>query len=178
MRALILVMDSVGIGAALDAIRYGNEGADTVGYIAEYCIAGKADSPQREGPLQLPNLVALGLGGACRLATGRLPPGLDGAGERSRHGCASEISKGKDTPSGHWEIAGVPMPFDWGYFPKTMLPSRSRDQAVRPGWIARHPRKLSRLGNRDHRRIRRAPHAKRRADLLHLGRQPVPDRRP
>lgn len=119
MRALILVMDSVGIGAAPDAIRYGDEGADTVGHIAKYCMAGKADSPQREGPLQLPNLVALGLGEACRLATDRLPPGLDGAVEYSRYGCASELSKGKDTPSGHWEIAGVPMPFEWGYFPKT-----------------------------------------------------------
>lgn len=130
MRALILVMDSVGIGAAPDAIRYGDEGADTVGHIAEYCMAGKADSPQREGPLQLPNLVALGLGEACRLATGRLPLGLDGAVERSRHGCASEISKGKDTPSGHWEIAGVPVPFDWGYFPKTR-PCFPRDLVIR-----------------------------------------------
>lgn len=119
MRALILVMDSVGIGAAPDAIRYGDEGADTVGHIAKYCMAGKADSPQREGPLQLPNLVALGLGEACRLATDRLPPGLDGPVEYSRYGCASELSKGKDTPSGHWEIAGVPVPFEWGYFPKT-----------------------------------------------------------
>lgn len=130
MRALILVMDSVGIGAAPDAIRYGDEGADTVGHIAEYCMAGKADSPQREGRLQLPNLVALGLGEACRLATGRLPLGLDGAVERSRHGCASEISKGKDTPSGHWEIAGVPVSFDWGYFPKTK-PCFPRDLVMR-----------------------------------------------
>lgn len=119
MRALILVMDSVGIGAAPDAIGYGDEGADTVGHIAKYCMAGKADSPQREGPLQLPNLVALGLGEACRLATDRLPPGLDGAVEYSRYGCASELSRGKDTPSGHWEIAGVPVAFEWGYFPKT-----------------------------------------------------------
>lgn len=130
MRALILVMDSVGIGAAPDAIRYGDEGADTVGHIAEYCMAGKADSPQREGPLQLPNLVALGLGEACRLATGRLPLGLDGAVERSRQGCASEISKGKDTPSGHWEISGVPVSFDWGYFPKTR-PCFPRDLVIR-----------------------------------------------
>jgi len=178
MRALILVMDSVGIGAALDAIRYGDEGADTVGYIAEYCMASKADSPQREGPLQLPNLVALGLGEACRLATRRLPPGLDGAVERSRHGCASEISKGKDTHSGHWEIAGVPVPCDWGYFPKTTpcfppdLVIRLCDQAGLPGILGNCPASGTAI------RIRRAPHAKRRADLLHLGRQRVPDRRP
>lgn len=120
MRALILVMDSVGIGAAPDAARYGDEGADTIGHIADACMAGKADCPQREGPLRLPHLVALGLGEACRLATGRVPPGLEGSREHSRFGCASEISKGKDTPSGHWEIAGVPVPFEWGYFPQTV----------------------------------------------------------
>lgn len=120
MRALILVMDSVGIGAAPDAAHYGDEGADTIGHIADACTAGKADSPRRQGPLRLPNLVALGLGEACRLATGRVPTGLEGSPKHSRFGCASEISKGKDTPSGHWEIAGVPVPFDWGYFPQTV----------------------------------------------------------
>lgn len=120
MRSLILVMDSVGIGAAPDAAHYHDEGADTVGHIAEACMAGKADNQRREGPLRLPNLVALGLGEACRLATGRVPPGLEGRPKHSRFGCASETSKGKDTPSGHWEIAGVPVPFDWGYFPKTV----------------------------------------------------------
>lgn len=119
MRALILVMDSVGIGAAPDAARYGDEGANTIGHIAAMCMDGKANNPERDGPLRLPNLVALGLGEACRLATGHVPPGLDGTPKHSRFGCASEMSKGKDTPSGHWEIAGVPVPFDWGYFPKT-----------------------------------------------------------
>ena len=118
MRALILVMDSVGIGGAPDAERYDDEGADTVGHIADACMAGGADSGAREGPLQLPNLVAQGLGQACRLATGRTPPGLDGQTPYGKFGCASEISKGKDTPSGHWEIAGAPVPFDWGYFPR------------------------------------------------------------
>ena len=118
MRALILVMDSVGIGGAPDAARYGDDGADTVGHIADACSAGRADSNAREGPLRLPNLVALGLGQACHLATGRVPPGLDGPVWHP-FGCASEISKGKDTPSGHWEIAGVPVPFEWGYFPRT-----------------------------------------------------------
>ncbi|MCK1424078.1 phosphopentomutase [Bradyrhizobium sp. 182] len=120
MRALILVMDSVGIGGAPDAARYGDDGADTVGHIAEACMAGRADSAAREGPLRIPNLVALGLGQACRLATGRVPPGLDGRVEHRQFGCATEISKGKDTPSGHWEISGVPVPFEWGYFPRTM----------------------------------------------------------
>jgi phosphopentomutase len=120
MRALILVMDSVGIGGAPDAQHYGDQGADTVGHIADACARGDADGEVREGLLRLPNLVAMGLGQACRLATGRIPPGLDAvAREQSQFGCASELSRGKDTPSGHWEIAGVPVPFEWGYFPRT-----------------------------------------------------------
>ncbi|UPK31400.1 phosphopentomutase [Bradyrhizobium sp. 195] len=120
MRALILVMDSVGIGAAPDAARYGDEGADTIGHIAEACLAGVADNASRKGPLRVPNLDALGLGEACHLATGRTPAGLEARTRSSQSGCASEISKGKDTPSGHWEIAGVPVPFEWGYFPKSV----------------------------------------------------------
>lgn len=121
MRALIVVMDSVGIGGAPDASHYGDEGADTVGHIAEACLRGQTDNEhRRRGPLRLPNLVAMGLGEACRLATGRVPPGLEGACSHAHAGCASELSRGKDTPSGHWEIAGVPVAFDWGYFPKTV----------------------------------------------------------
>ena len=121
MRALILVMDSVGIGCAPDAAHYGDEGADTVGHIAEACARGQADSGEREGPLRLPHLVSLGLGEASRLSTGRYPLGLEARREPTGcFGCASEQSRGKDTPSGHWEIAGVPVAFDWGYFPRTV----------------------------------------------------------
>jgi phosphopentomutase len=119
-RAFILVLDSVGIGAAPDAAQYGDAGADTVGHIAEACRAGAAARPGRAA-LELPHLVRLGLGGACRLATGRIPPGLEGAADPdASFGCAAELSKGKDTPSGHWEIAGVPVDFEWGYFPRTL----------------------------------------------------------
>jgi phosphopentomutase len=121
-RAFVLVLDSVGIGAAPDAASYGDEGADTVGHIAEACARGTADRDGlRSGPLRLPNLVQLGLGEACRLSSGRVPPGLeDGAAPKGLYGCGVEISKGKDTPSGHWELAGVPVPFDWGYFPRSV----------------------------------------------------------
>jgi phosphopentomutase len=113
-RVFLIVMDSVGIGAAPDAGRYGDSGADTVGHIADVCAR------ERGTPLAVPHLVGLGLGQACRLATGRVPVGLDGAVSPSgRYGCAAEVSKGKDTPSGHWEIAGLPVPFDWGYFSDT-----------------------------------------------------------
>ncbi|MGJ4942060.1 phosphopentomutase [Bradyrhizobium sp. HKCCYLS1011] len=121
MRAMILVMDSVGVGGAPDAAHYGDQGADTIGHIAEACARGEADSNIRAGPLSLPHLVKLGLGEACRLATGRCPSGLTGLVARlARYGSAIEQSKGKDTPSGHWEIAGVPVSFEWGYFPKTI----------------------------------------------------------
>jgi phosphopentomutase len=140
MRALIVVMDSVGIGGAPDAARYGDEGADTVGHIAEACAAGHADGGQRQGPLHVPHLVELGLGDACEHATGRRPPGLHKrAGPGAAFGCAREQSLGKDTPSGHWEIAGVPVTFEWGYFPKTIptfppeLISRLCEAAQLPG---------------------------------------------
>jgi phosphopentomutase len=120
-RAFVLVLDSVGIGAAPDAASYGDAGADTIGHIAEACADGRADRDGlRNGPLRLPELVRLGLGEACRMASGRVPPGLEReAAPSGRYGCGIEISKGKDTPSGHWELAGVPVPFDWGYFPRT-----------------------------------------------------------
>ncbi|HEX5998830.1 MAG TPA: phosphopentomutase [Hyphomicrobiaceae bacterium] len=119
-RAFLLVLDSVGIGGATDAARYGDAGADTVGHIAEAAANGEADGDGlREGPLRLPNMSALGLGEACRMASGRIPPGLGSMTEaRAVAGYADEISRGKDTPSGHWEIAGAPVMFDWGYFPR------------------------------------------------------------
>jgi len=122
-RAFILVLDSVGVGGAPDAAQYGDAGADTVGHIAEACACGEGDRPGlRRGPLDLPHLTRLGLGEACRLASGRVPPNLEavllrGQYVRGQYGCAAEASRGKDTPSGHWEIAGCPVRFDWGYFP-------------------------------------------------------------
>jgi phosphopentomutase len=134
-RGLILVLDSVGIGGAPDAAHYGDEGADTVGNIAAACASGAADSAARAGTLRLPNLVRLGLGQACKLSTGRIPPGLEGVpAAPARFGCAAEISTGKDTPSGHWEIAGVPVAFEWGYFPRTQPcfpPELVRDLCLR-----------------------------------------------
>lgn len=114
-RAFLFVMDSVGIGGAPDAAAFGDDGADTFGHIAEACAEGRADEG-RTGPLSTPNLDALGMGAAARHSVGRTPPGLVG-----KTGCwavGREVSNGKDTPSGHWELAGMPVPFDWGYFPE------------------------------------------------------------
>jgi len=119
-RGVLLVMDSVGIGGAPDAADYGDPGADTLGHIAEYCARGQGDNAIRRGPLRLPELAALGLGLAAAGASGRLPPGLEPPAQlRGAHGHAREISRGKDTPSGHWELTGVPVTTDWGYFPDT-----------------------------------------------------------
>ncbi len=118
-RAIILVMDSFGLGASADAARFGDAGADTLGHIAARCAAGQAElAGRRSGKLQLPNLARLGLGAAAQISTGRVPAGLEGADPTGAYGCAAELSRGKDTPSGHWEIAGCPVPFDWGYFPQ------------------------------------------------------------
>src|SRR3954469_7454268 len=121
-RALLIVLDSVGIGGAEDAAAYGDAGADTVGHIAEACArGGGARAGLREGPLHLPNLVALGLGLACEASTGRMPPNLGPFGDPAgAWGYGVETSRGKDTPSGHWEIAGLPVTFNWGYFPDTV----------------------------------------------------------
>ncbi|MGL5007067.1 MAG: phosphopentomutase [Plesiomonas sp.] len=115
-RAFIMVLDSFGIGAAEDAVKFGDVGADTLGHIAQACANGQADRG-RKGPLTLPNLSRLGLGKAAQESTGTFPVGLDEHAEIiGAYGHAAELSSGKDTPSGHWEIAGVPVLFDWGYF--------------------------------------------------------------
>ncbi|HAD41443.1 MAG TPA: phosphopentomutase [Plesiomonas shigelloides] len=115
-RAFIMVLDSFGIGATEDAVKFGDVGADTLGHIADACANGEADNG-RKGPLYLPNLSRMGLGKAAEESTGRFPAGLDPQAEIiGAYGHAAELSSGKDTPSGHWEIAGVPVLFDWGYF--------------------------------------------------------------
>jgi phosphopentomutase len=118
-RAIILLMDSFGIGAAPDAAKFGDVGANTFGHLAEVCAAGKADKTGlRSGRLQLPNLVKLGLGATFKECNGKSITGMDidNVTPEGKYGCAAEISYGKDTPSGHWEIAGVPILFDWGMF--------------------------------------------------------------
>ena len=112
-RAIILVMDSFGIGATDDADSFGDVGANTLGSIA----ARRASGPS--GPLDLPNLSRLGLMHAATESAGEVPQGCStDADVIGAYGYASELSSGKDTPSGHWEIAGVPVLFDWGYFTK------------------------------------------------------------
>ena len=118
MRVIIIIMDSFGIGAAPDAERFGDAGASTLGHIAKWCAEGKADHG-RNGPLRIPNLERLGVGLAAQLAEGRVPTGLTAKPDLiGAYAAAQEVSSGKDTPSGHWELAGVPVRSDWGYFSK------------------------------------------------------------
>ncbi len=141
-RVHIMVLDSFGIGAAGDAEKFGDQGADTLGHIAQAFAEGKADKDGRKDPLHLPNLCRLGLGKAAEESTGKFPVGLDKDAEIiGAYGYASEISSGKDTPSGHWEIAGVPVLFDWGYFKdlKNSFPQELLDNIVKranlPGYL-------------------------------------------
>ncbi|AYD03364.1 phosphopentomutase [Neorhizobium sp. NCHU2750] len=118
-RAFLFVLDSFGVGGARDAADYGDLGSNTLGHIAEFCAAGAADrAGLRQGPLKLPNMTSLGLMDIARIASGNYPAGMP-LPERlfGLYGAANEMSNGKDTPSGHWEIAGTPVMFDWGYFP-------------------------------------------------------------
>jgi phosphopentomutase len=132
-RAIIGVLDSFGLGASEDAGRYGDIGADTFGHIVEACEKGAADRDGlRRGPLHIPNLLALGLAHASEEATGRRhrlpkPAKLEGV-----YGFAAERSRGKDTPSGHWEMMGLPVDYDWGYFPKgpPSFPKALLDQLI------------------------------------------------
>ncbi|ODM48816.1 phosphopentomutase [Ruegeria sp. PBVC088] len=119
MRAFLVVMDSVGIGGAPDAASYFNDGvpdtgADTLGHIFDACARGAAEEG-RSGPLHLPTLAGLGLYQAADLASGGARAGDQPV--TGLWGAATEVSKGKDTPSGHWELAGLPVPWDWHYFP-------------------------------------------------------------
>lgn len=107
-RAIILMMDSFGIGGAPDAAAFGDEGADTFGHILD-------SYPD----LKVPNLVSLGLLKAANAASGKHR--LSSAqGARlnmpSKYGHCREVSLGKDTSSGHWELAGVPVTKPFGYF--------------------------------------------------------------
>ncbi|MBT7959444.1 MAG: phosphopentomutase, partial [Akkermansiaceae bacterium] len=111
-RIIWLVLDSFGIGSSADADQFGDAGADTLGHIAQ-------KFSQQGKPLQLPHMASLGLLHAYHTSTGSFPDGMSQPSILlGNYACAKEISSGKDTPSGHWEMAGVPALWDWGYFPK------------------------------------------------------------
>lgn len=101
-RVILIVMDSLGIGALPDAEQFGDLGADTLGHIVDH-----------HPNLKVPNLMKLGFGNIDDTANGRLkvqnPIGAFGR--------AAEISRGKDTITGHWEIAGLQTEIPFQTFP-------------------------------------------------------------
>lgn len=118
-RAIILLLDSFGIGYAEDAGKFHDKGADTLGHIAEWYAENQKMSGETTKYLALPHLAKLGLGLASEMSTGHPLVHSIGAAQplEGAYGYATEISSGKDTLSGHWEITGVPVKFTWGYFP-------------------------------------------------------------
>lgn len=109
-RVILMVLDSFGVGYAPDAEKFGDVNANTFGSIVN-------EFKQVKGrPLYLPNLAAMGLVELASQAAGRRIDHAEVDHINGAYGFAAELSTGKDTPSGHWEMAGVPVLFDWGYF--------------------------------------------------------------
>ncbi|MBQ9961607.1 MAG: phosphopentomutase [Firmicutes bacterium] len=102
-KVIMIITDSLGVGAMPDAPDYGDEKADTFGHILEKC-----------GSLNIPNLLKLGFGNIDGVAAGKLAV-------KSPIGCygkMAELSKGKDTTTGHWEIAGIKTDVPFKTYPK------------------------------------------------------------
>ncbi len=111
-RAIILVADSFGIGCTPDAESFGDAGANTYAHIAR-------DYVNRTGTLlSLDNLNAMGLSAATRAVSSEELKAPASRPVSGGYCAAAELSRGKDTPSGHWEMTGVPVMFDWGYYPR------------------------------------------------------------
>ncbi len=110
-QAIIVVLDSVGVGDAPDAEAYGDAGSNTIGNIA-----------QAIGGLSLPNLATLGLG---HLGDFKGIPAVENP--TGAYGRLTEVSAGKDTTTGHWELGGVslkrPFPTFPNGFPKEFVES-------------------------------------------------------
>ena len=116
MRALLIVLDSVGVGGAPDAAAYGDAGADTLGHILD-----------RHPALRLPNLWSLGLGHVVNRRP--CPP----ADLRASYGRMTEVSAGKDSTTGHWELAGAVLGEPFGHFvnfPPALVGAIEREAGV------------------------------------------------
>lgn len=98
---ITIILDGVGIGELPDAKNYGDEGSNTLGNIAE-----------KLNGISLPNLQKLGLGNIANIK------GVEPAeNPLASFGKMKEVSKGKDSTTGHWEIAGLKVEFDFPYYP-------------------------------------------------------------
>ncbi|TEW53706.1 phosphopentomutase [Psychromonas sp. RZ22] len=150
-RTIILLLDSFGVGAAADADTFvgslkdgqtfTDAGSNTLGHIAQTCANEQANEG-RSGPLFVPNMIQLGLAEVGFDCSGyKILGATDNILRNALYGHAKEISTAKDTSSGHWEIAGVPVLFDWGYFrdKSNSFPSELLDELVKradlPGYL-------------------------------------------
>lgn len=135
-RAVLVVMDSVGVGGAEDAVFYGDEGANTIGHIVTAAKNGQCDIESvRSGPLYIPNLARLGIFDALALASGVATSVSESS---ATWGVGVEQSSGKDTTTGHWEIAGCPIQRTFHYFPDTIpsIPLSFVDAIVKATGVA------------------------------------------
>ena len=123
-KAIIIVLDSVGIGELPDAANYGDKGADTLGHIINTCHPN------------LPHMMELGLAN------------IDGAGfsgavdaPKGCYGKLREVSAGKDTTTGHWEIAGIQLAHAFPTFPNGFPQDfiEKFEQAVGRGTLGNKP---------------------------------------
>ena len=128
-KAILIVLDSLGVGGAPDACLYNDEGSNTFGSIALACSNGDADIG-RKGVLKVPNLESLGIYSAARLSTGLTLPNTDNT--VGSYAVAIQRSKGKDTPTGHHEIVGYTNPIGWFTFPKVVpvFPEKEMDMLI------------------------------------------------
>ena len=109
-KAVVIVFDSFGLGALPDANKFNDQGSDTLGHIDKYCKDNNL-------VFNISNLLRLGLGKAYKnLHKKKLFCDNENYSTIGSYGVCQELSSGKDTTSGHWEIAGCPVLFDWGYF--------------------------------------------------------------
>lgn len=100
-----IVLDSVGIGAAPDAAKFNDEGADTLGHIGAYFA----------GDFKVPNLTKLGLG---NIRAENPIVGVPAVNEPlGYYGKMAEVSAGKDSMDGHWEMMGLPVMQPLHYYP-------------------------------------------------------------
>ena len=115
-KVILIVLDAVGIGGAPDAKNFDDQGADTLGNIRKACVKGEANL-KRFGKLRIPHLAKLGIFASHALANNHyLENNNFFCSKEASFACATEVSKGKDTPTGHWELAGTPLQWDWKYF--------------------------------------------------------------
>ncbi len=125
-RVILIVLDSVGCGAAHDAARFGDEGSNTLGHIGEWCAANNKT-------FSLPNLSKWGLGHLVKTNGISLE-----SKPKASFGKMIEVSPGKDTTTGHWEMAGTPLTKDFPVYPKgfdTKILQQWADECKIPGWL-------------------------------------------